>query len=152
MLKMFRIWALRKGSIKKQFCCTKGNETCALSKGRVKKNQREIPLRRGVSDGRFSPKKKNLRSMVLKHWILHNNHFKTHLFFKIFGWGDPFQLRSDPGPKGGSNLKALWRSHLTSVRGPISYRIRFMAHRSFFFSFFNFFPGQALSGNSPFFF
>ena len=39
---------------------------------------------------------------------------------------------SDPGPKGGSNLKALWRSHLTSARRPISYRIRFMARRSFF--------------------
>ena len=64
---LYLCWSppLRKGSIKKQFYCTKGNETCALSKGRVKKNQREIPLRRGVSDGRFSPKKKNLRSMVL---------------------------------------------------------------------------------------
>ena len=28
--------------------------------------------------------------MVLKHWILPNNHFKTHLFFSIFGWGGPF--------------------------------------------------------------
>ena len=25
--------------------------------------------------------------MVLKHWILPNNQFKTHLFFSIFGWG-----------------------------------------------------------------
>ena len=86
--------SLKEGLDKKQFYCTKGNETCALSKGRVKKNQREIPLRRGVSDGRFSPKKKNLRSMVLKHWILHNNHFKTHLFFQFLS-----------GPKGGSNLQ-----------------------------------------------
>ena len=32
--------------------------------------------------------------MGLKHWILPNNQFKTHLFFSIFGWGDPFQLGS----------------------------------------------------------
>ena len=57
---------------------------------------------------------------------------------------------SDPDPKGGSNLKALWRSHLTSVRWPISYRIRFMARRSFLF-YFCFLPlrrgeGHALCG------
>ena len=28
--------------------------------------------------------------MGLKHWILPNNQFKTHLFFSIFGWGGPF--------------------------------------------------------------
>ena len=44
----------------------------------------------GVSDGRFSTKKKEKKNMVLKHWILPNNHFKTHLFFSIFGWGGPF--------------------------------------------------------------
>ena len=72
--------------------------------------------------------KKNMGS---KHLILHNNHFKTHLFFfQFLGGGTLFS--SDPGPKGGSNLKALWRSHLTSARRPISYRIRFMARRSFF--------------------
>ena len=32
-------------------------------------------------------KKKNIG---LKHWILPKNHFKTHLFFSIFGWGGPF--------------------------------------------------------------
>ena len=64
--------------------------------------------------------------MGLKHWILPNNQFKTHLFFFNF-WvgGNLFSL--DLGPKGDSNFKPLWRSHLTSVRGPISYRIRFMA-------------------------
>ena len=30
--------------------------------------------------------------MGLKHWILCKDHFKTHLFFSIFGWGDPSQL------------------------------------------------------------
>ena len=30
-----------------------------------------------------------------KHWILPKDHFKTHLFFKIFGWWrDPSQLGS----------------------------------------------------------
>ena len=77
--------------------------------------------------------------MGLKHWILPNNQFKTHLFFFNF-WVGGTLFSLDLGPKGGSNFKALWRSHLTSVRGPISYRIRFMAHRSFFFSFFIFFP------------
>ena len=28
--------------------------------------------------------------MGLKHLILPNNQFKTHLFFSIFGWGGPF--------------------------------------------------------------
>ena len=51
-------------------------------------------------------------------------------FFQFLGGGTLFSL--DLGPKGGSNFKALWRSHLTSVRGPISYRIRFMTRRSFF--------------------
>ena len=32
--------------------------------------------------------------MGLNHWIWHNNHFKTHFVFLIFGRGDPFQLRS----------------------------------------------------------
>ena len=27
----------------------------------------------------------------LKHWILPKDHFKTHLFFSIFGWGDKFK-------------------------------------------------------------
>ena len=30
--------------------------------------------------------------MGMKHWILPKNHFKTHLFSSIFGWGDPSQL------------------------------------------------------------
>ena len=33
--------------------------------------------------------------MGLKHWILPNNQFKTHLFFlKFLGGGEPFQLGS----------------------------------------------------------
>ena len=32
--------------------------------------------------------------MSLKHWIVPKDHFKTHLFFSIFGWGDPSQLGS----------------------------------------------------------
>ena len=30
--------------------------------------------------------------MALKHLILRIDHFKTHLFSSIFGWGDPSQL------------------------------------------------------------
>ena len=30
------------------------------------------------------------KNMDLKHWILPNNQFNTHLFFSIFGWGGPF--------------------------------------------------------------
>ena len=32
--------------------------------------------------------------MGLKHWILPKDHFKTHLFFSIFWWGDASQLGS----------------------------------------------------------
>ena len=32
----------------------------------------------------------NTNPSHLKHWILPNNQFKTHLFFSIFGWGGPF--------------------------------------------------------------
>ena len=62
-------------------------------KGRVQKKKLvEFSTKGGgVSDGRFSTKKKNIG---LKHWILHKDHFKTHLFFSIFGWEDPFQLGS----------------------------------------------------------
>ena len=50
--------------------------------------------------------------------------FCTVITFRhtYFGGGILFSL--DAGPKAASNLKALWRSHLTSIRGPISYRIR----------------------------
>ena len=37
------------------------------------------------------PQKKNI-NMGLKHWILPNNQFKTHLFVSIFGQGNPSQL------------------------------------------------------------
>ena len=52
----------------------------------------------------------------LKHWILPKDHFKTHLNFSIFGWGDPFQLgsRSEGGVK---TLKlsreAIWQVSVT---------------------------------------
>ena len=96
------------------------------------------------------PLRKKINNMGLKHWILPKNHFKTLIFFFNF-WVGGTIFSSDPDPKGGSNLKALWRSHLTSVRWPISYRIRFMARRSFLF-YFCFLPlrgvgvGHALCG------
>ena len=42
----------------------------------------------------FPLRKKKQKNMGLKHWILPQDHFKTHLFFSIFGWGDPSQLGS----------------------------------------------------------
>ena len=50
---------------------------------------------------------------------------KTNLFLFIFG--------GDLGQKGILNFKALWRSHFVTIRWPISYRIRFMTFRTFFF-------------------
>ena len=47
----------------------------------------------GSATGDF-PLRKKKNNMVLKHWILPSNQFKTHFFFSIFWWGDPFQLRS----------------------------------------------------------
>ena len=44
------------------------------------------------------------KNMGLKHWIFPKNHFKTHLFLSIFGWGTPLSM--DPGPFGGC-LKPL---------------------------------------------
>ena len=32
--------------------------------------------------------------MTLKDRIMPKDHFKAHLFFSIFGWGDPSQLGS----------------------------------------------------------
>ena len=46
----------------------------------------------------------------------------------------------NPGPRGGSNLKAYWRSLLTSVRRPISYRIFSLCIDQF-----SFFPSSASS-------
>ena len=43
----------------------------------------------------FSTKKeKKKNNMGLKHWILPKDHFRTHLYFSFFGWGDPSQLGS----------------------------------------------------------
>ena len=57
--------------------------------GRVKKNS-------GVSDGRFFTKKKKEEK---KTWAQNTgfciiNTLRHTYFFTIFGWGDPFQLRS----------------------------------------------------------
>ena len=66
----------------------------------LKKNIVEFPTKGGVGWGGgvsawFSTKKnKTEKKLVLKHWILPIDHFKTHLFFSIFGWGDPSQLGS----------------------------------------------------------
>ena len=50
----------------------------------------------------FPLKKQTKKNMGLKHWILHKDPYKTHLFFSIFGWGTLLSL--DLGSKGVSNL------------------------------------------------
>ena len=75
-------------------------------------------------------------NISLKHLKLPKNHFKTNLFFSIFVGGDPPLVR--PWSDGKWNFKPLWRSHLTPLRWPVSYRIRFMACRSFFIFFYFF--------------
>ena len=42
----------------------------------------------------FPLENKTTKNMGLKHWILPKDHFRTHLFFSIFGLGDPSQLGS----------------------------------------------------------
>ena len=92
--------------------------------------------------------------MGSKNWILSIDHFKTHLFFFKFLVGGPFSawilVR-----RLCQNFKALQRGHLTSVRGPISYRLRFMTRRSFFVFLFFFHQGggvRRLVENSTLFF
>ena len=65
---------------------------CELGKGSKKINSGNIQLGRGRGSAPDFPLKKN--NMGLKHWMLPNDHFKAHLFFSIFGWGDPSQLGS----------------------------------------------------------
>ena len=36
--------------------------------------------------------KKNKKNVGLKHWILHKDQFKTHLFLQFFGGGTLFSL------------------------------------------------------------
>ena len=86
------------------------------------------PLKGGPSGSKFSLRTK--KKMGLKHWILPKDHFKTHLFFSIFGWGDPSQL--------GSWSEGCVKPFKLS-REAISYRICFMSSRSFFVFLF-FFP------------
>ena len=73
--------------------------TNRLREGLKKKEIVENSTRGGAAPDFPLRKKKNIG---LKHWILPKDHFKTHLFFSIFGWGT--LLRLDLGPTGVSNL------------------------------------------------
>ena len=70
-----------------------------LGKGSKKKKKKKGKIPKGGGGGpppifQKKKKKKKKKNMGLKHWILPKDHFKTHLFFSIFGWGDPSQLGS----------------------------------------------------------
>ena len=74
--------------------------------------------------------------MGLKHWILPNNQFKTHLFFSIFGWGGPFSAWiSVRRVAQTSNLsgEAIWQV------SEDPYHTEFVSWRVDHFSFFYFF-------------
>ena len=76
-----------------------------LREGLKKKEIVEFSNKRwGDVSAWFSTKKKqNKKNMILKHWILPKDHFKTHLFFFQFFGGETV-LSLDPGPKDVSNL------------------------------------------------
>ena len=61
----------------------------------------EFSTKGGGAAPDFPLRKKQNKNMVLKHWILPIDHFKTHLFQFLDG-ETLFSL--DPGPKGVSNL------------------------------------------------
>ena len=92
--------------------------------------------------------------MVLKHWILPNNHFKTHLFFSIFGWGGPFSAWILVGRVAQTSKlsgEAIWQV------SEDPYHTEFVSWRVDHFLFFYFFStngggGQALSGKFHYFF
>ena len=125
--------------------------------GKVKKKWKIPPRGWGVS-GWFSTKKTQKKeNMGLKHWILPKDHFKTHLFFSIFGWGDPSQLGS--WSYGCVKPLKLSREAIWQVSED-PYHTEFVSwqvdHFSFFFIFF---PlrgeeggGQKLSGKFHYFF
>ena len=74
--------------------------------------------------------------MGLKHWILPKDHFKTHLFFSIFGWEDPSQLGS--WSEGCVKPLKLSREDL--------YHTDIVSWRVDHFSLFYFFPQEAGGG------
>ena len=105
-------------------------------KGRVqkKKNSGKFHKGRGAATADFPLKKKN---MGLKHWILPNNHFKTHLFFSIFGWGGPFSAWILVGRVAQTSKlsgEAIWQV------SEDPYHTEFVSWRVDHFSFFYFFP------------
>ena len=75
-------------------------------KGRVQKEKKKLvenSTKRGEGAGPdFPQRKKTKKNMGLKHWMLPQDHFMTHLFFQFLGGGTLLSL--DLGPKGVSNL------------------------------------------------
>ena len=81
--------------------------------------------------------------MGLKHWILPKDHFKTHLFFSFFGWGDPSQLRS--WSEGCVKPLKLSREATRQVSED-PYHTEFVSCCIDYFCFFYFFPLGGVSG------
>ena len=66
----------------------------------------------------------------LKHLIWPKKHFETSLFFSYICWAETL-LSHYHGRMWGLNFyDGLLKSHLATVRWPISYRIRFLTNRS----------------------
>ena len=113
----------------------------------------ELPTRGGGSATGDFPLRKKKKNMVLKHWILPNNHFKTHLFFSIFGWGGPFSawiLVRRVAQTSKLSGEAIWQV------SEDPYHTEFVSWRVDHFSFFYFFStkgggGRSLVENSTFF-
>ena len=105
-----------------------------------------FPLRGSVSPD-FPLKK------VLKHCIFCLKIILKHLFFSIFGWGDPYQLGS--WSEGCVKPLKLSRKAIWQVSED-PYHTEFVSWRVDHFSFFYFFStrggGQTLSGKFHYFF
>ena len=79
----------------------------------------------GSARSNFPLKNKQTKNMGLKHWILPKTHCKTHLFFQL--WVE--------GPSLAWILVwrvALWRGHLTSLKGDRYHTGFVWCHASFF--------------------
>ena len=98
---------------------------------RIKASPVQLNLPTGTELG-----KKKKKYMGLNHWILPKAHFKAHLFFSIFGWGDP----SQPGSWSEGRVKPLRLSREAIWQvSEDPYHTEFVSWQVDHFSFFYFF-------------